>query len=205
MENDQVEPGAAPEDESLADQSEDATQDGAEHTEEETSEEDIITELQEQIETLQAQADEYLDKYRRSAAEFTNYRKRQQRDREQQTQRVWMEALRRFLPIVDDFALAVKALPENLAEVEWATGVTLISRKIDGFFDGCSVKPIEALGEPFDPNYHSAMLHEPSSEHPSGIVTEEIQKGYLLGDEVLRPSMVKVSSGPANPGNNQEE
>ena len=205
MENDIVEPGAEPEDENMSDQPDDQAQDEAELIEQETPEEDIITELQEQIETLQAQADEYLDKYRRSAAEFTNYRKRQERDRKQQTQRVWIEALRRFLPIVDDFTLAVKALPEDLAEAEWATGVTLISRKIEGFFDGCNVKPIEALGEPFDPNYHAAMLHEPSSEHPAGTVTEEIQKGYVLGDEVLRPSMVKVSSGPANPGNGKEE
>jgi molecular chaperone GrpE len=156
---------------------------------------------QAELAKAQAEAADYLDKYRRSAAEFANYRKRQERERENDRQRISMDVLRRLLPLVDDLALAVTNMPAPLAEDAWAQGVVLIHRKMEGLLTDFKVTPIEALGQPFDPYYHSALMQLPSDTYPAGTVASEIQQGYMLGDQVLRPTLVAVSSGPAEVGN----
>ena len=149
-------------------------------------------------ETVQwrAKADEYLDKYRRSVADFANYRKRQDRERENEMRRVSMQVLRRLLPPLDDLYRALESVPPEYGDSPWLEGIRLIDRKLNGILDEFHVKPIEALGKPFDPHYHSALLQEESDTYPEGTVMEELQQGYMLGDDVLRPSVVKVSKGP---------
>lgn len=167
-----------------------------------------LEELQQENERLRNEANELLDKYRRALADFSNYRKRQDRDRAQQTTLITMDVLRRFLPILDDLELALKNVPPEFADQGWVEGVVLIKRKMDSMLGEYDVEPIEAMGKPFDPNFHSALFHEESDEYPAGMVMEELQRGYKLDDYVLRPTLVKVSKGPAtqeaSPTNEQE-
>ena len=159
---------------------------------------DEIDELRQEVEEWHLKADDWLDKYQRSVAAFSNYRKRQERERQQQVLRLTMDLLRQLLPVVDDFERGLERIPVELADDGWVEGVLLIHRKLKDLLAGFQVAPIEAQGELFDPNLHSALMQEESDEYPEGTVTEELQKGYLLGDQVLRPSLVKVSSGPAS-------
>jgi molecular chaperone GrpE len=144
----------------------------------------------------QAKADEYLDKYRRSVAEFANYRRRQDRERESEVRRISMQVLRHLLPPLDDLDRALASVPSEHRDSPWVEGVRLIDRKLRAILDEFHVKPIEAAGKTFDPRYHSALLQEASDTYPEGTVMEELQHGYMLGDDVLRPAVVKVSKGP---------
>jgi len=176
-----------------------AVEKGVEEHPIETKESDTDAPEEEQAsEDWQAKAEEWLDKYRRSAAEFSNYRKRMDRERARQRQQLQMDLLRKLLPIVDDFQRALENVPDDRQDLEWVEGVMLIERKLQNLLKEMGVETIAAEGEPFDPNYHHALLREESDEYPEGIVLEELQKGYLLEDRVLRPTMVKVSSGPGS-------
>lgn len=162
--------------------------------------EETLEGLQEKIKEYETEIEELVDKYRRKAAAFSNYRKRQQRERENESIRLRTEVLGELLPVVDDFRRALQNVPEQAEDKEWMEGIILIQRKLEGLLDKYEVKPFEALGESFDPNYHSALLQAESEEYPAGIVMEEIEKGYLIGDRVLRPALVKVSSGTKSNG-----
>lgn len=157
----------------------------------------LAQDLRQELENWRSKADEYLDRYRRSVAEFDNYRKRLERERDNERLRMKMELFREVLPLADDLHRALEHLREDRADATWVEGVALIARKFDKLLADSGVTPIEeAVGKPFDPNYHSAVMREESLEYPEGIVIEELQKGYLLNGVVLRPTMVKVSSGP---------
>lgn len=153
--------------------------------------------LGKQIEELNAKAEDYLDKYRRSVAEFANYRKRQERDREQQTLRYQMDVMRKLLPVVDDFERALDNVPEGFDEHGWVEGMRLIWHKLETLLQDFGVKAIEAVGQPFDPNFHSALMQAESDSYPAGVVMEELQRGYTMADQVLRPTVVKISNGKA--------
>jgi len=163
-----------------------------------TTAEDELTALRREAEEWRVKADEAQDKYLRSVAEFSNYRKRQDREREQQTISIKIEVLRQTLPALDDLQRALANVPAELTGAPWVEGVALIERKLQALLTNFGVQPIEALGKPFDPNYHSALMQSPSAEYPAGVVMAELQKGYTLGDQVLRPSLVQVSSGPTD-------
>jgi len=152
--------------------------------------------LCQQLEESQAEAKEYRDKYLRNAAEFDNYRKRQERDRQLQNVRLRMEVMGKLLPILDDWDLALANVPGELESMSWVEGMALINRKMHTLISESGVTPFEALGEPFDPHVHAALMHEPSDEYAEGLVSEVLQSGYMLRDQVLRPAMVKVSAGP---------
>ncbi len=152
--------------------------------------------LQQELEKAQNEAAQWHDRYLRSAAELANYRKRVEREREQQFLRLKMDVLRQLLPIADDFHLALENVPPDHQEFAWVEGVALIANKIDSLLQQAGVEPIPAVGEPFDPVYHDALMQEESDDYPQGFVSGEIRKGYTLGGEVLRPTLVRVSSGP---------
>jgi molecular chaperone GrpE len=152
--------------------------------------------LRSQVQEWQSKADEWLDQYRRVLAEFANYRKRQERDREQQRVAIKIDVLKRLLPIVDDFELALSHVPADLDSTGWAAGVALILRKMQAILSEYGIEPIDALGKLFDPNYHEAMLQEVSDEYAAGTVMEEMRKGYQIDGQVIRATQVKVSSGP---------
>jgi molecular chaperone GrpE len=160
----------------------------------EAVQENELEALQAELEKAQAQAAEYLDGWQRARAEFANYKKRVEAERELLRQTSNEALLLKLLPVVDDFERAFQTLPEDLADVPWVDGIKLILRKLQAILDSENVTPIEAMGQPFDPLLHQAVMQEETTEHPDGHVIEEMQRGYRLGERVLRPSMVKVAN-----------
>lgn len=158
--------------------------------------------LRAELEQAQAQAAEYLDGWQRARAEFANYKKRVEVER-QELQRTSNETLLlKLLPVVDDFERAFDTLPEDMKDIPWVEGIAIILRKLQAILESENVAPIEAAGQPFDPQWHQAVVQEETTEHPDGHVIEEMQRGYRLGERVLRPSMVKVASN-TNESNNK--
>ena len=165
---------------------------------------DEVATIRQELEQVKAKEAEYLDGWQRARAELSNARKRFQRDQEQAYANAKADLLVRLLPIVDDFERAFETLPEDLspaglatASLSWLEGVQLVWRKLQLLLEQEGVAPIEAVGKAFDPFLHQAITHEPSAEVPEGHVIAEMQRGYVVGDRVLRPSAVRVSSGPA--------
>ncbi len=157
---------------------------------------DELAALKQQLEETRAREAEYLDGWRRARAELANARRRFEREQEQAYTNAKSYLLARLLPIVDDFERAFATLPHNLSGLTWVGGVLLIQRKLQLLLEQEGVVPIEAEGQAFDPLLHQAVTHEPSDSMPEGHIIGELQRGYRLGDQVLRPSMVRVSSGP---------
>jgi molecular chaperone GrpE len=136
--------------------------------------------------------DDYYDRLLRKTAEFDNYRKRVERERREMAQAVAGDVLETLLPVVDDFerALQVEAGADVAAHRK---GVELIYRQLQDLLTRRGVTPIDALGRPFDPRFHQAITYEPSPGRADGEVAEEVRRGYMLGDRLLRPAMVKVA------------
>lgn len=151
-----------------------------------------IADLQKEIEKARASAAEYLDGWQRSIAEFSNYKKRVERDRELVQQTLTGTIVKRYLEIVDDLERALKARPNEGDGANWANGVELIYRKLLNLLDSQDVKPMDALGKPFDPSRHEAIGHMESAVFPSGHIAEVVQNGYLIGDRLLRPALVRI-------------
>ena len=152
--------------------------------------------LEAELTQAQAKADEYLDQWRRTAADFSNYRKRTAREREEATRFSNAALLGKLLPVLDDFDRAMASLPADLRHLTWVEGVALIQYKLHLIMEGEGLKPIEAAGQPFDPQWHEAILREETSSYPDGQVIAELQRGYELHGRVLRPSLVKVAVAP---------
>jgi len=132
------------------------------------------------------------DRLLRTAAEFDNYRKRVDRDRRDQAEAATADALADLLPIVDDLERALKA-PSGGDLDAFRKGVELIYQQMIELLRKRGVKPIDAVGADFDPRYHQAVVQETSPDHREGEVMEEFARGYMLGDRLLRPAMVKVA------------
>jgi molecular chaperone GrpE len=141
---------------------------------------------------LRRERDEFKDRWMRKTAEFDNYRRRVERERREQADASVTDLLQALLLVVDDFdrALTVEAGPQAEA---YRTGVELIHAKLVDVLKKRGVREIDALGADFDPNIHQAVVHEVSPEHRDGEVIAELRKGYMLGDKLLRPAMVKVA------------
>jgi len=149
--------------------------------------------LQNDLQQARAKADEYLDGWQRARAEFANYKKRVDRERDQVQQNASGNIIKRYLDILDDLDRALKNRPQSGDGVSWAEGIELIYRKFLAILESEGVKVIDAEGKVFDPNLHEAISQEDSPEHESGTVIEMLQKGYTLGDRVLRPARVRVA------------
>jgi molecular chaperone GrpE len=144
------------------------------------------------LDELRREKDALQDRLLRTAAEFDNYRKRVDRERRDLADYTAADMVSEMLPIVDNLERALAAAPEA---DPLRRGVELIHKQMLDLLRKRGVKAIEALGADFDPNFHQAVIHEPSSQHREGEVIEELQRGYLLGDRLLRPAMVKVAKG----------
>lgn len=141
---------------------------------------------------LRRERDDYYDRLLRKTAEFENYRKRIDRERREHADQTVVTLLQDLLLIVDDFDRALTTDAGSSA-ASYRKGIELIHAKLHDFLRKYGVKPIEALGADFDPNLHQAVVHEESPGHREGEVIEELRKGYMLGDRLLRPAMVKVA------------
>ena len=143
------------------------------------------------LEELRREKDSLQDRLLRTAAEFDNYRKRVERERRDLADYMKADILAELLPIVDNFERALQAPSSDTDSLR--KGVELIHKQMHDFLRKRGVTPIEALGADFDPNFHQAVIHETSPLHREGEVIEELQRGYMLGDKLLRPAMVKVA------------
>jgi molecular chaperone GrpE len=145
---------------------------------------------------LQRQRDDYYDRLLRKTAEFDNFRKRTERERQQLSEAAAADIIEEILPLLDDLERALKADAGSDAAA-YRRGVELIHTRMADVLRKRGVRPIDAVGADFDPHFHQAVAHEPSSEHHEGQIIEEFSRGYMLGDRLLRPSMVKVAKGEA--------
>jgi molecular chaperone GrpE len=146
-----------------------------------------------EIAELQKQRDEFYDRLLRKTAEFDNYRKRIDRERQQVTESAAADLVGELLPLVDDLERALQADPGSEGAEAYRRGVELIHRQLLELLRKRGVRPIEALGADFDPHFHQAVSHEPAAGRRDGEVVEEFRRGYMLGDRLLRPAMVKVA------------
>jgi len=149
-----------------------------------------IEALQKQLEEAEAKAAENLDGWQRAQAEFINYKNRVQRDREMDYLSMKGDIIKKLLPVLDDME---RALANRPGGDSWANGMELIARKFQNILEAESVKRIEAAGQLFDPNFHEAISSEPNEDVESGYVIEVVQNGYMLGERVIRPAMVRVA------------
>lgn len=152
------------------------------------------SELEQKLSEVEAQAAEYLDGWQRSRAEFANARKRLERDRIEARNRASAEYVSKILPILDDFERALENAPEDIEANSWFEGLLLVNRKLTLLLEEMRVEKIEALGQPFDPNYHEALSLKDVEGVESGIVVEELQTGFRLGDRIIRPALVNVAA-----------
>ena len=155
--------------------------------------EDLQKRLDEQesrIKELEARAAQNLDGWQRSVAEFQNYKKRIDRDRESDKAIMKGDLIKRVLPVLDDLQRAVKNGP---AGDPWADGIELITRKFESILKAEGVTRIDAEEQPFDPSYHEAISYESADGIESGSVIGVVQNGYMLGDYVIRPAQVRVA------------
>jgi molecular chaperone GrpE len=165
-----------------------------EATEEEEEEIDELTALRQQLEAAQTQADDYLDDLRRERAAFQNFKKRQAVERDDLRQMAVAGTLVQVLPILDDLERALDAVPEDQSDQPWIEGITLIQRKLQTVLETVNVALVEAEpGQPFDPFVHEAVTHEEQEDYQAGEIIAVVQKGYKLGQRVLRPAMVRVA------------
>jgi len=162
-------------------------------------------ELEEKLAEAQAQAKDYHDRMLRMAAELENVRKRASREMEDVRKYATENLIGQLLTVVDNLERAIaSASPENQNDKCVVDGVALTLAEITKILEKHHVKPIEAMGEPFDPAFHQAMSQEERSDHPSNTVVQEFQKGYLMHDRLLRPAMVVVSKNNQNGQSNEK-
>jgi molecular chaperone GrpE len=146
--------------------------------------------LKSQLEEAHDQASAYKDSWLRSQADFQNYKKRIERDHEMTYVSMKGDIVKKVLPVLDDLERALQNRP---AEDAWANGIELVVRKLQNTLESEGVKRIEAEGVEFDPNFHEAISHEPNEEVGSGRVIAVVQNGYMLGERVIRPALVRVA------------
>jgi len=145
-----------------------------------------------QLDKAQAEAQRYLANWQRAEADFSNYKRRMEQERDEARRMSNAALIINILPVLDDLERALASLDISLAGLTWFDGIRLIYRKLLLVLEASGVRQIEAEGEPFDPRFHEAVMHGPG---PEGKVVAEVQRGYKLHDRVLRPAMVVVGKG----------
>lgn len=158
-----------------------------------TPPEKILT-LEAQLAKAKAKAEEHYDHLLRLQADFDNYRKRSQKEKTELIKYASERLVGELLPVLDNFDRAVSAAKVNPDFTSFSQGVEMILRQMQTALSKEGLKAMDAVGQPFDPNLHEAVLKVASEEHPENTVVEELQKGYYLKEKVLRPCMVKVSN-----------
>jgi molecular chaperone GrpE len=141
----------------------------------------------------QRQAKEYLADLQRLKAEFDNYKKRTERERMTSASRASLDLIRRLIPVMDDLDRAIGAAAQDAAAARFTEGLELVRLHFTKALADEGVEEIDAFGQLFDPNLHEAIMQEPSAEHADEHVSEVLRKGYMLGDLVIRPAMVKIA------------
>lgn len=155
-------------------------------------EEKVLT-LEAELKQSKEQAEDYYVRLQRLQAEFDNFRKRSQKEKEENLKYASERVIKEMLPILDNFERAVASSQSSQDFTAFSQGVEMILKQMKSGLEKEGLTPIEAVGQPFDPKLHDAVLQVDSEDYPENTVVEELQKGYYLKEKVLRPSMVKVS------------
>ena len=163
---------------------------------------DPMEQLAGELAEAKEQAESHLASWQRTQADFVNYKRRAEQDREEIGKFGNVQLLLTILPALDDLDRALGSIPEETVGDGWVEGIRLIERKLRAGLELQGVRPIGAIGEAFDPNLHQAALHASGEE---GVVIQEFQKGYMLHDRVIRPSMVVVGNGEEEEGDSDPE
>lgn len=170
-----------------------------ENSQEETIEEDkeenkksLFGKKKEKKDKKQELIDELTDQLKRSMAEFDNFRKRTDKEKSQMYEIGAREVIDKMLPVVDNFERAFQNVKEEDKEDPFISGMDMVFKQLMTALENLGVTPIDAIGEPFDPNLHNAVMQVASEEYESGIIAQELQKGYKYKESVVRHSMVAV-------------
>ena len=164
-------------------------------SQEEMSNEEEMNLMQKELNEAETQTQVAIDKMMRLAADFDNYKKRNARDCEDIRKYAAENIIKELIPIVDNFERAIESANESKDVNSLLGGIKLILNQMMNLLEKEGVIRIEAVGEVFDPHIHEAVMHIASDEYPENIVTQELQKGYILRDRIVRPAMVSVSKG----------
>lgn len=149
--------------------------------------------LQQEVERHKEQAKRNLDGWKRAAADLENYRKRVEKEQAELVKFSNAALITKLLSVLDDLERAFQTCPAELSRLTWIEGLLLIDRKLRLLLESQGLSEIEALGKPFDPILHEAVLEEQTDKHADGQVMAVLQRGYKLHERVLRPAMVKVA------------
>ena len=148
---------------------------------------------------VEAERDQYFDQWKRTQAELENFRKRAQRELELALRYSSVPLIRELLPAMDNLSRTVQAAEQSGNVEDLLQGLRMIQSQFDQVFSNQSAQPIKTVGEPFDPNLHEALQQIPTNEHPPMTVLQEVERGYVLFDRVIRPSKVLVSAALPQP------
>lgn len=157
---------------------------------------DEVELLRKQLEEEKTKAEEYLRHLQRTQADFVNYKRRAEQEKAEHLRYANSALILKILPVLDDFDRAFASIPREFQRMTWLDGIALIERKMRFILEQEGVTPIETLGKDFDPTQHEAVLFEEGADPQHGKVVAELQKGYKLGDRVIRPALVKVGQMP---------
>lgn len=141
-----------------------------------------------------AQIEELTDRLRRTMAEFDNFRKRTEKEKSAMFEIGAKDIIERILPVIDNFERGLASVPEEAKGSAFAEGMEMIYKQLLKNLEEAGVKPIEAVGQPFDPNFHNAVMHIEDENLGENVVAQELQKGYMYRDSVVRHSMVQVAN-----------
>ncbi len=173
----------------------DASNEESNSNESGSEEEPQVASLEESLKKEKEQAERYLANWQRVQADLVNYKKRVEQERSESAKYASWAPISSLLQVLDDFDRALRSMPANLMGLTWIEGVFLMQKKLQTILEGQGLSEITALGEDFDPNLHEAVMY---GEGEEGKVVVELQKGYMLHDRVLRPSMVQVGQGTSS-------
>jgi molecular chaperone GrpE len=167
---------------------------------------DALTHLAAETESLRLQVEERTNQCVRIAADFDNFRKRTEREKGEIELRVKRDAISALLPVIDSFEMSrTQIKPQTDQEVNIHKSYQGVYKQLVDCLKKIGVSPMRVEGQPFDPNFHEAMMREPTNEHPEGTVIEDLRRGYLLGELVLRHAMVKVAAPVEDSDSSEEE
>ena len=173
---------------------EETTEEAVEETEESEDKKGFFGKKKDKKDKKDLRIEELEDKVKRQLAEFENFRNRTEKEKSRMFEFGARDVIEKMLPVVDNFERGLAAIPEEEKGGPVASGMEMIYKQMMTTLEGLGVKPIEALNQPFDPNFHNAVMHVEDDEIEESTVVEEFQKGYIYKEHVIRYSMVKVAN-----------
>ncbi len=161
---------------------------------------DELASLTRELASVREESEHRREQWMLAAANLENYKKRVQRERQDLQELCLAATIGRLLPILDDLERAFATLPDDLHSLTWTDGLALVHRKMYAILEELGLREIEALGKPFDPAVHQAIVHKETDTAQDGYVLEVLQKGYRIGGRILRPALTSVARAPSGSG-----